>query len=108
MFFVSWKLSFKGIKNELDASPIEVLDLLIRCLGPEPSKQGANIRACNAANSADAVNTIWNRLEQRFGSPELIESGLKQRIVSFQTITTNENKRLFDLADLVSEIAPIK
>lgn len=58
--------SFKGIKNELDASPIEELDLLIRWLGPEPSKQAANIRACNAANSADAVNKIWNRQEQRY------------------------------------------
>jgi hypothetical protein len=53
------------------------------------------------------VNKIWNRLEQRFGSPEIIESCLKQRIVSFPTITTNENKRLFDFKDLVLEIAAL-
>lgn len=69
--------------NELDGSPTEELDLLIRWLGPESSKQTDNIRAYNAANPADAVNEIWNRLEQRFGSPEIIESCLKQRIVSF-------------------------
>lgn len=83
MLYVYWKLSFKSIMNELDGSPTEELDLLIRWLGPESSKQIDNIRAYNAANPADAVNEIWNRLEQRFGSPEIIESCLKQRIVSF-------------------------
>lgn len=81
---------------------------MVRWLGPASSRQASTIRACNADNSALAVKKIWERLEERFGSPEMVERSLKERITSFPKITANDNKRLFDLADLVSEIASVK
>lgn len=72
------------------------------------AKQANSIRACNADNPALAVKKIWERLEERFGSPEMVERSLKERISSFPRIAGNDNKRLFDLADLVSEIAAVK
>ncbi|XP_062619211.1 uncharacterized protein LOC134280770 [Saccostrea cucullata] len=108
MLYVSWKLNFKGIMKELDATATEELDLLVRWLGPASSRQANTIRACNADNSALAVQKIWERLEERFGSPEMLERSLKERITSFPRIAANDNRRLFDLADLVSEIASVK
>lgn len=108
MLYVSWKLNFKGIMKELGTTATEELDLIVRWLGPASSKQANSIRACNADNPALAVKKIWERLEERFGSPEMVERSLKERISSFPRIAGNDNKRLFDLADLVSEIAAVK
>jgi hypothetical protein len=38
----------------------------------------------------------------------LIEKSLKDRVASFPRITASDNKRLFDLSDLVGEIASVK
>ncbi|XP_022345684.2 uncharacterized protein LOC111113788 [Crassostrea virginica] len=108
MLYVAWKLNFKGIMKELATTASEELDLLCRWLGPASARQANSIRACNADNPALAVKKIWERLEQRFGSPEIVEQILKDRITSFPKITASESKRLFDLADLVSEIASVK
>ncbi|XP_056014066.1 uncharacterized protein LOC125674154 [Ostrea edulis] len=108
MLYNAWKLNFKGIMRELATTSTEELDLLVRWLGPASSRQASTIRACNADNSALAVKKIWERLEERFGLPEMVERSLKERITSFPKITANDNKRLFDLADLVSEIASVK
>ena len=51
---------------------------------------------------------IWQRLEERFGYPELIEQSVKQRIAEFAKITFKEYKRLYQLCDLLSEIASLK
>lgn len=108
MLYVSWKLNFKRITRELGTTATEKLDLIVRWFGPASSKQANSIRACNADNPAQAVKKIWERLEERFGSPEMVERSLKERISSFPRIAGNDNKRLFDLADLVSEIAAVK
>lgn len=108
MHYMAWKLSFKGIMTELDVSPTEELDLLIRYLGPDSSKQASTLRAYNAGNPDGTVRKIWERLDLSFGAPEKVESFLKQRIVSFPVISNVENSRLYELADLVSEISSVK
>ncbi|XP_060602183.1 uncharacterized protein LOC132755332 [Ruditapes philippinarum] len=104
--FQLWKANFKNIMNELNASPIEELDLLLRYLGPRSKEQAQNIAQSNPNNKSKALQLIWERLFERFGAPELIEKSLKQRIDSFPRI--KDNSELYGLADLCREIESTK
>lgn len=44
--------------TELDVSQTEELDLIIRYLGPDSSKQAATLRACDAGNPKVTVRKI--------------------------------------------------
>jgi hypothetical protein len=87
---------------------MEQLDLLIKFLGPSSKKHAQNIRSANANYPATAVRLLWERLDSRFGSPEMIESSLHFRIVKFPKLTNNQRKELFELADLAAEIESIR
>lgn len=51
---------------------------------------------------------MWERLEKRYGVPELIKSSLRRKISSFTKIGNHGLKRLYNLVDLVEEIASVK
>lgn len=103
-----WKFSFKNVMNELDATDVEEMDLLQKWTGPESRRHVNSVKAANIANPALAVKRIWQRLEDRYGCPEMLESSLKRRIESFPRLAAKDSCRLYDLADLVSEIEAIK
>ena len=102
--YYSWKLSFKHILTELDATSMEQLDLLIKYLRPSSRKHAQNIRSANANYPATAVRLLWERLDSRLGSPEMKESSLHSRIVNCPKFTNNQRKELYELADLAAEI----
>ncbi|CAG2239411.1 unnamed protein product [Mytilus edulis] len=106
--YSSWKISFQHIMTELDTNPLEQLDLLTKYLGPSSKQYAQNIRCANAHNPATAVRLIWERLDARFGSPEMIESSLHSRIVNFPKLSNDNRKELYDLADLAAEIESIR
>ena len=108
MMFLSWKTSFKGIMKEVGASSMEELELLCEKLGPESSRQAKTIKACNAGDPSVAISKIWERLNKRFGAPEMVEKYLHRKIKDFPDITTDKYHLLYDLTDLALEIASIK
>ncbi|XP_069108972.1 uncharacterized protein [Argopecten irradians] len=63
-------------------------------------------------NAADdpttALKLVWERLEERFGAPELIESSIRRQIAQLPKINSHDVKKLYDLVDLVDEIASVK
>ena len=105
--FYAWKSSFKNVMLELSVSPKEEVDLLVKWLGPNSSNQALRIRAANSDNPTLCLQKIWNRLEDRFGCPEMVEETLKKRISSFPKLTNKDQKQLFELADLVAEVESI-
>ncbi|XP_062581093.1 uncharacterized protein LOC134242906 [Saccostrea cucullata] len=108
MMFISWKMGFNGIMEELGATDTERLELLCEKLGPESSRQAKTIRACNASSPNIAIKKIWERLERRFGAAEQIENYILKKIKDFPEITSDHFHLLYDLADLASEIASLK
>lgn len=106
--FTAWKTSFQGILRELRASPGEELDLLIKWLGTESKKFAMTMRTANPKDPEKAVDLIWQRLQERYGSPELVEAALKSKLDRFPLVSINDGKKLYDLADLLTEIAAIK
>ena len=68
------------------------MDLLVKCLGPESSQFAASIRAAHTAYPDRGLGRLWKRLYERYGSPELVESALKQNLKTLfelQTKTIN-------------------
>ncbi|KAK3105444.1 hypothetical protein FSP39_025380 [Pinctada imbricata] len=102
--YSAWKAGFKSIINELKATPVEELDLLTKWLGTESKKFAISIRAANVYQPTQGVALIWNRLEDRFGKPEMVEASLKAKLRDFPRVTDSNPERLYDLLDLLHEI----
>ena len=107
-FYLTWKNTFKAIMQELEATPSEEIDLLIKWTGPTSQRHIISIKAANASNPEHALRRSWNRLDERFGCPEMVESALKAKLDSFQTLTNKDLHRLYDLSDILDEIEAIK
>ena len=106
--YMVWKNSFKHIMVDLGVSSFEELDLLVKWLGPESSNQVLNIRAAHANNPNLGLRMAWERLDDKFGCPENVDESLKKKLHNFPTLSNKDSKKLYDLADLLSEIEALK
>jgi len=104
--YITWQTSFKSIMTELEVKPLEELDFLVRWLGPESSRQARNIRSANIRNPTCALQKVWERLDRRYGCPEMIEGALRKKLQDFPSI--KDNKKLYDLADILYEVQACK
>ncbi|KAK3092639.1 hypothetical protein FSP39_005230 [Pinctada imbricata] len=106
--FATWKASFKSIVKELGVGAFEEMDLLVKYLGPVSSDFARSIRASNVDNPAGGVRKIWDRLNDRFGQPEMIESALKKKLDAFPRLSDKDSHKLYELSDILSEIESSK
>lgn len=102
--YAMWKASFKSIMIDLKVTSLEELDLLVKWLGPEASRQALSIRASNVNDPSRGLSLIWERLDDRYGCPELIEASLKTKLANFPKLGNKDYKKLYDLTDILSEI----
>lgn len=82
--------------------------MLIKYLGPESSKQANNIKIANFSNPGSGLSRIWERLNDRYGSPEMVEFALKQKLANVPKLTNKDYRKLFELSDILSEIEAVK
>ncbi|VDI37854.1 Hypothetical predicted protein [Mytilus galloprovincialis] len=107
--YCSWKRSFQNIMKELDATSPEELDLLNKWLGPQSKNQASSLRVANVHDETRGLEKkIWERLDERYGAPESVAASLKERLDRFPKIKNNEYDKLYELADLLSEIDSVK
>ena len=92
---------------ELGVTPFEEIDLLVKWLGPESSKSAKSIRAANAHDLPRGLQRIYDRLQERYGRPEMVESAMKRKLNSFPTLTNKDNVKLYDLLDILTEIESV-
>lgn len=103
--FSSWKASFKNAVKELSLTPMEEMDLLIQWLGNTSSAtQAKSIRNANASNQGRGLQRIWDRLQDRFDNPEVVESAIKRKLAKFPKLGNKDSTKLYELFDIVSEI----
>ncbi|XP_041841982.1 uncharacterized protein LOC121640335 [Melanotaenia boesemani] len=100
----AWKTSFLSATNDLNLSPREELDLLTRWLGPKSSEQAKRIRAVHTLNPAAGAKMVWQRLEECYGSPEVIEDALLKKTEEFPKLTNKDNVKLQELSDILMEL----
>ena len=51
---------------------------------------------------------VWERLEETYGSPEVIESALMKKFDNFPAISNKDTHKLRDLGDLLKELEAAK
>ncbi len=106
--YLAWKSSFINVLEGLSLTPSEELDLLIRWLGPQSSEQVKRVRAVHVADPAGGCRMVWSRLEESFGSAEIIEKTLFDKLDCFPKISNKEPQKLRELADLLKEVESAK
>lgn len=106
--YAVWKASFKNIIGELSVSALEELELMGKWLGPESTKHANSIRSANINNPAKGLQRLWDRLDERYGSSEAVEASLMAKLNSFPKLTQKDNKRLYELSDILCEIESVK
>ncbi|XP_060565904.1 uncharacterized protein LOC132724935 [Ruditapes philippinarum] len=102
--YAVWKATFQSVVQELGVSYREEFDLLVKWLGPESARHAVSLRASSSSNPTNGVNRLWERLDERFGSPEIVEVALRKKIDNFPRIGPRDSRRLYDLADILDEI----
>lgn len=80
--FVSWKTTFQSVYREIEVSPLEELDLLQQYLGPESLRYAASIRPAYSHNPMIGIEKIWDRLNDKYERPEVIEASLKAKLLA--------------------------
>ena len=105
--YESWRASLQSVTMELGVTPFEEIDLLVKWLGPESSKSAKSIRAATAHDPPRGLQRIYDRLQERYGRPEMVESAMKRKLNSFPTLTNKDNVKLYDLLDILTEIESV-
>ncbi|XP_048747853.2 uncharacterized protein LOC125660050 [Ostrea edulis] len=106
--YLAWKRTFKQVMDELNIGPSEELELLIKWLGPVSSKYAQSLKISNVNRPILGVARLWDRLDHRYGCPEMVEAALKKKIEQFPKLNNRDNERLFELADILAEIDSVK
>lgn len=104
----AWKASFLTATRELNLSEQEELNLLVKWLGPESSAQAKRIRSVHVNNPRAGVCMVWERLEETYGSPEVIEGALLNKLDTFPAISNKDTHKLRELGDLLKELEAAK
>lgn len=60
----------------MTVNPSEEMDLQVNWLGVQSRKFALGIKSANTHDPGKGLKRIWERLEERFGSPEMIHSVL--------------------------------
>ncbi|VDI19287.1 Hypothetical predicted protein [Mytilus galloprovincialis] len=93
---------------DIQCSALEEITLLTNCV--KKDSDAYRLIMSTRASCADSpdlcLTNIWNRLDQRFGSAELLESALKTKLSNLPNMI--DRKVLYDLHDLLNEIQAVK
>ncbi|XP_067273612.1 uncharacterized protein [Pseudorasbora parva] len=106
--FRAWRASFINATKDLNLSPSEEMDLLVKWLGCESAEHAKRIRAVHINHPLQGLSLIWERLYETYGSPEMVESALFRKLENFPKISNRESQRLRELGDLLMEIQAAK
>ena len=102
-----WKATFLRTMSEINVNAADHVDLLTKWLGKNSKETARRIRQANPNNPERAMALIWERLDECYGAPELIESSIKSRIADFQLTGSKDAHRLYELLDLLTEVASL-
>lgn len=106
--FRAWQSSFLNATRDVGLTYGEQLDLLVKWLGKESSEHINRICAAQATNRQAALELSWDRLEECYATPEIVENALFKRLDSFPRLSPREKTKLRQLSDLLLELLAAK
>lgn len=100
----AWKASFISATKDLNLTAREEMDLLAKWLGPKSSEQVKRLRAVHILDPSAGLHMVWQRLEECYGSPEVIEDALFKKVEEFPRLTNKDGVKLQELSDILLEL----
>ncbi|XP_069140958.1 uncharacterized protein [Argopecten irradians] len=105
--YLCWRTTFQSVMKEASVTPGEELDLLVKWLGPISSTYASSIRSSNGSDPVlGRRRLLWERLDERYGSPEAVEAALRTKLESFPKLI--DKSKMYELADVLTEILVLK
>ncbi|KAM4023316.1 uncharacterized protein ACNLHF_028069 [Anomaloglossus baeobatrachus] len=102
------KAFFQNATRDLGLQYREDIDLLVKYLGDESVKHAVRIRDININCPKTGLKEIWERLDECYGSVEVIERAVFKRIDDFPRISNKGLQKLRELSDLLMEVQVAK
>ena len=106
--YMSWKSSFRQVCQELNISASEEIDLMIKWLGKESRKYALSLKNVYRNNPAIGLESLWTRLDERYGSSGLLYKSIMNKLEKFPKLTYSETSKWYELLDTLSEIQALK
>lgn len=100
----AWQSSYKNATQGLGLTATEELDLTTKWLGKESGDQVKRLRAVHATNPVIALRKAWERLQECYAAPEIIEKAPFNQLDNFPRVSGKEHTKLRELADLLMEV----
>lgn len=75
----------------------------MKWLGPNSSEHAKRIREVNITQPTRGLRLIWERLQQCYGSAEVIEDALFKRLDAFPKVTTRDYGKLREWVNIGSQ-----
>lgn len=104
----SWYSSFISAAGGLQLTATQELDLMTKWLGRDSSELVKRIRSVHVNNPSQALSKAWERLQESYAAPEILEKSLFQRLENFPRVSANDHVKLRELGDLLLEIEGAK
>ncbi|XP_018588183.1 uncharacterized protein LOC114909041 [Scleropages formosus] len=104
----AWQRSFCNAASSLNLTPSEEMDLQVKWLGKESTEHAKCMRSVHINQPHKGLKMIWDRLEECYSAPEVIESALFRRVNSFPKISSRDYSKLHELGDLLMEVESAK
>lgn len=106
--YIVWKTQFRTMVTDIKCSPLEEISLLTTSIHKDSDayRLVMSARTSCASNPQQCLHTIWNRMDERFGSAELVEASLKARLMDLPDFM--DRKKLYALHDLLTEVETVK
>ncbi|XP_051916306.1 uncharacterized protein LOC127597357 [Hippocampus zosterae] len=85
--FRAWQSSFINATGNVGLTCSQELDLLVKWLGKESSEHVKRIRAVYTTNPQAALQVSWDRLQECYATPEVVENALFKKLDNFLRLT---------------------
>lgn len=104
----AWRRTFLNAIAGLDLTASEEIDLLVKWLGKESALHAERIRAVHINDPLRGLQMIWDRLDECYGAPEVVEAALFRCIDNFPKLSNKDYSKLRELSDLLMELESAK
>ena len=106
--FRAWKAAFKSATEDLELTAAQELNLVMKWLGENSSKIAAPLRAIHIDTPHIGLRVVWEALEKKYGTAEVIEDNLMAKLDRFPRFNSKDRDKLQQLSYLLLEVMAAK
>ena len=106
--FRAWKAAFRSATEDLQLTAAQELNLLMKWLGEISSKIAAPLRAIHIDSPQIGLRVVWEALEKKYGTAEVLEDNLMSKLERFPRFNTKDRDKLQQLSYLLLEVMAAK